>query len=224
VVGSHSSSHKKQKAGNSYKKNRKALVELETDSCEPQQPAGVRIDAQARLTRPGRRIKTSAVLHDHPVLSAFAGLPSKENGVDIEGLAAKDGAPYLGFRGPVLRENFVPIARVDLPATTSPSCSAWPGGRGARHGRHDRRIHPGGPERRSDWSFDLYHWDGRDMVTGTTGRRAEPCGICARSRMIPTATPRDWRSCLRRLRRRDPGLRQQCAVDGAAASRCNDEA
>src|SRR6266508_350209 len=34
---------------------------------------------------------------------------SKENRVDIEGLAVKDGRLYFGFRGPVLRDGWVPI-------------------------------------------------------------------------------------------------------------------
>src|SRR5262245_39795091 len=34
VVGSHSSSHKKQKADKTYKKNRKALLDLDTDTCK----------------------------------------------------------------------------------------------------------------------------------------------------------------------------------------------
>jgi hypothetical protein len=171
VVGSHSSSHKKQKAGNSYKKNRKALIELETDSCKSRNILlEFRIDGEARLTRPGRRIKTSAVLHDHPVLRAFAGLPSKENGVDIEGLAAKDGALYLGFRGPVLRENFVPIARIDPAGNDDPELSFVKlGGRGVRDmaATTDGFLILAGPNGDQDWSFELFHWDGRDMVTGT---------------------------------------------------------
>ena len=153
VVGSHSSSHKKQKAGNSYKKNRKALIELETDSCKSRNSLlEFRIDAQARLTRPGRRIKTSAVLHDHPVLSAFAGLPSKENGVDIEGLAAKDGRALSRLSRPgAARELRADCACRSLRQRRARALvrqAGWP--RCARHVGHDRRLsHPGGPERRS---------------------------------------------------------------------------
>ena len=171
VVGSHSSSHKKQKADKTYKKNRKALLDLETDTCKSRNTLlEFRIDAQARLTRPGRRIKTKAVLHDHAVLSAFAALPSKENGVDIEGLAAKDGALYLGFRGPVLRENFVPIARVDPSGADEPELLFVKlGGRGVRDiaAMTDGFLILAGPNGDQDWSFELFHWDGRDMVTGS---------------------------------------------------------
>jgi hypothetical protein len=171
VLGSHSSSHKKQKAGNSYKKNRKALLELETDSCKSRNSLlEFGIDAQARLTSPGRQIKTKAMLHDHPVLGAFTALPSKENGVDIEGLAARDGALYLGFRGPVLRENFVPIARIDPSGNDDPELLFVKlGGRGVRDmaATTDGFLILAGPNGDQEWSFELYHWDGRDMVTGT---------------------------------------------------------
>ena len=45
----------------------------------------------------------------HAVLAGFTSIASKENGVDIEGLAVKDGRLYFGFRGPVLRDGWVPI-------------------------------------------------------------------------------------------------------------------
>ena len=35
----------------------------------------------------------------------------QENGVDIEGLAWRDGELIAGFRGPVLRANYVPVMR-----------------------------------------------------------------------------------------------------------------
>jgi hypothetical protein len=170
VVGSHSSSHKKQRAGNSYKKNRKALVDLDTDTCKSRNSLfEFRIDGEARLSA-GRRIRTKAVVNDHPVLGAFAALPSKENGVDIEGLAARDGALYLGFRGPVLRENFVPVARVDPSGNDDPELLFVKlGGRGVRDmaATTDGFLVLAGPNGDQEWSFDLYHWDGRDMVTGS---------------------------------------------------------
>ncbi len=54
-------------------------------------------------------IKLSRYLKKDPVIGPFAKLPSKENGVDIEGLTIADGRLFLGFRGPVLRFNLVPV-------------------------------------------------------------------------------------------------------------------
>jgi hypothetical protein len=47
---------------------------------------------------------------NHPVLGPFQVIASKENGVDIEGIAADgDDKLYIGFRGPRLRGNYVPV-------------------------------------------------------------------------------------------------------------------
>ena len=51
------------------------------------------------------------------MLQRFTQIPSKENGVDIEAIAVKgkDGDKlHLGFRGPVLRDNLVPIMVLDF--------------------------------------------------------------------------------------------------------------
>jgi Protein of unknown function (DUF3616) len=45
----------------------------------------------------------AGLLRDDKLLAPFLDLPSKDNGFDLEGLAAKDGVVYLGLRGPVLR-------------------------------------------------------------------------------------------------------------------------
>ncbi|MGH6880667.1 MAG: DUF3616 domain-containing protein, partial [Hypericibacter sp.] len=42
-------------------------------------------------------------LREDPHLAPFLGLPDKENGLDIEGLGAKDYKIFLGLRGPVIR-------------------------------------------------------------------------------------------------------------------------
>ena len=57
------------------------------------------------------------LIENHPVLAPFAALPAKENGVDIEGLVAVRDRLLVGFRGPVLRHNLVPI--LDIPQALS---------------------------------------------------------------------------------------------------------
>ena len=42
-------------------------------------------------------------------LKRFIEIPSKENGIDIEGLAFQKDYLFLGFRGPILRGNYVPV-------------------------------------------------------------------------------------------------------------------
>ena len=51
-------------------------------------------------------------------LSPFMDLPDKENGLDIEGLAAKGDALFLGLRGPVIRGHAV-ILQIELEDTKS---------------------------------------------------------------------------------------------------------
>jgi Protein of unknown function (DUF3616) len=57
-------------------------------------------------------------LADDPRLGAFLGLPSKENGFDIEGIAARGLRIWLGLRGPVLSGCAV-ILEFDLKLTGS---------------------------------------------------------------------------------------------------------
>jgi hypothetical protein len=60
------------------------------------------------------RIDLNKRLRKDPLLHVFSCTPSKENGIDIEGMAYRDGLLYLGFRGPVLRDNYVPVMAVDF--------------------------------------------------------------------------------------------------------------
>ncbi len=49
----------------------------------------------------------------HPVLKDFVGIASKENGIDIEGIAFANCKLYFGFRSPVLPYGFVPVIECD---------------------------------------------------------------------------------------------------------------
>ncbi|MEI4469947.1 DUF3616 domain-containing protein [Frigidibacter sp. MR17.24] len=68
---------------------------------------GARQAAWVKLKR--HRSKLLGWLSDDPHLGAFLGLPSKENGLDIEGVAADGLRVWLGLRGPVLRGHAVVI-------------------------------------------------------------------------------------------------------------------
>lgn len=46
-------------------------------------------------------------LSDDPYLAPFVNIPSKENGLDVEGLAVRGNRVWLGLRGPVLRGHAV---------------------------------------------------------------------------------------------------------------------
>jgi len=59
-------------------------------------------DAAMTITA-GRLTELATVIAQDEHLGPFAGLPGKDNGLDIEGLAVTGDRIYLGLRGPVLR-------------------------------------------------------------------------------------------------------------------------
>lgn len=110
VIGSHSIARKKVKSKKSVEENRKRL---ETIKVEPtrDQLFRVKLDKDGKVAEGAKieQISLRKLLNSHRVLSLFTPIPSKENGIDIEGLSVKevDGQDqiYIGFRGPVLRGN-----------------------------------------------------------------------------------------------------------------------
>lgn len=66
---------------------------------------GERRAASIKLKK--KKSKLMGWLEDDEHLGPFLGIPSKENGFDIEGLAASGDRIWLGLRGPVLREHAV---------------------------------------------------------------------------------------------------------------------
>ncbi|MEO1192788.1 MAG: DUF3616 domain-containing protein [Pseudomonadota bacterium] len=77
------------------------LVENGPGLWEPRPPSGgSKPGARAKIAGKGSRLLRQLRKDDH--LAPFVALPAKENGLDIEGLAASQGTLYLGFRGPVI--------------------------------------------------------------------------------------------------------------------------
>lgn len=116
----------------------------------------------------------TSVFEDHPVLGPATLGASKENGLDIEGLAFQGGRLHFGFRGPVLRHGFVPILSCtwDDPKGTAQVRYIRLGGRGVR----DLAAVTGGflvlagPVGDGDGTFRVYHWDGDDqLLAGENG-------------------------------------------------------
>jgi len=113
-----------------------------------------------------------ALLDATQVLRPFTGIPCKENGIDIEGLAIRDGRLYVGFRGPVLQHGFVPVLTCAF-ADAAPGAAELVylnlGGRGVRD---IERVQGGflvlaGPVNDIAAGFELYFWDGHDCMPGT---------------------------------------------------------
>ncbi|MBN2647170.1 MAG: DUF3616 domain-containing protein [Thiotrichales bacterium] len=63
-----------------------------------------------------KQLSLQSWIESEPLLAPFLALPSKENGIDIEGIAVQNQQLFIGFRGPILREHFVPILQFKLNA------------------------------------------------------------------------------------------------------------
>ncbi|MGR0480494.1 MAG: DUF3616 domain-containing protein [Candidatus Electronema sp. V4] len=178
VVGSHSSKRKKVKADNSWKKNRETFHQ---DKIEDEVSRDWLF--RLRLNDEGKelakdRISLRGIIRNDPVLKAFCGIPSKENGVDIEGLAVKDGWLHVGFRGPVFRDNYVPVLRLRWEEPEKYELLyVRLGGRGIRDlaAVSDGFLILAGPVGDGADSYQVYHWNGKDTVPGKD-RRPEDIG------------------------------------------------
>ena len=100
--------------------------------------------------------------------------------MNIEGIAVRDGIVHVGFHGPVLRANYVPILklRFDGPDVSNKYIVYVKlGGRGiwdlARVS--DGFLILAGPVGGGSASYQLYHWDSGNMVPGY-GPRPNPPG------------------------------------------------
>lgn len=178
VVGSHSLVRKKVEDDKTYKKNRSRLAEVKR---ETSRESLFRLTLGAGGNVVDRKVTSlRAALEGDEYLKRFLDIPGKENGVDIEGIAVANGRLYVGFRGPVLRGNFVPVLVCDFddPASGNEVIFVNLDGRGVRD---LARVTNGflilaGPISDGDDAFRLYHWDGLDVVPGD--RPAGHPGVC----------------------------------------------
>ncbi len=170
VIGSHSSRRKRIKEEKKYQTNRKLFRDKKIDDAKNRDWLyRLTLDAQGK---DAAKEKTSlrGIIKKDEVLKTFSDIPSKENGIDIEGIAAKDGWLYVGFRGPVFRENYVPVMKLnfDDPKGTYELLYVNLGGRGIRDitSVSDGFLIVAGPVGDGPASYQLYHWDGKDSISG----------------------------------------------------------
>jgi len=169
VVGSHALARKRVKSGNSYEKN---LQRLATIKQEPGRKQLFRLTLESNNSVSKReQISLEKIIRNDPTLAPFAAIPSKENGIDIEAVAAKKGALYLGFRGPVLRGGFVPVMQLDFDAPEKSYRLLYLnlGGLGIRDmvSVADGFLLLAGPVAELPNAYRLYHWNGLDTLPGS---------------------------------------------------------
>ncbi len=129
------------------------------------------------------------VLNEHPVLRPFRKIPSKENGIDIEGIASDGTRLYLGFRGPVFRFGLTPVL-VAAPDQLNGAELGYVSldGRGVRD---IARVQDGflivaGPVGDISLSYQLYFWDGETTLWGEREEGDPPLGESKLLGTIPT--------------------------------------
>jgi len=187
AVGSHAMKRDKTKDEFTLEKNRKRLAKISPESSRD-------VLVRFQLTAEGGIANRTIVslrkfINADPFLGRFATIPSKENGVDIEGLATADGHLYIGFRGPVLRGNWTPILRCDFAKDIRTGTLLWVnlGGRGVRD---LCRIEGGllvlaGPVGDGPGTFDIHQWDGHDCLIGSERPADQPVGLLTKLGEIP---------------------------------------
>jgi len=110
VMGSHSAKRKKVDKDKKYVKNRAAL--MSAPETQPARDILLRIELDSSgKTKSVEQSSLRSFLNEQEPFRSFGSTASKENGIDIEGLAAFNGDLYAGFRGPVLRGNYTPVLR-----------------------------------------------------------------------------------------------------------------
>jgi Protein of unknown function (DUF3616) len=176
AIGSHSSKRKKLDPEATYEQNRALMlsadaVQVECDrnflGCFILDDEGQALDLQVTDVRP--------FLEDNPLLNRFIALPSKENGIDIEGIAYWQDSLYIGFRGPVLRENWVPVlkCRFGQPIDDPELRFVNLGGRGIRDLApvETGLLILAGPVGDGDGTHHIYFWNSEDTLPGQSDTR-----------------------------------------------------
>ncbi len=161
IIGSHSSKRKKVNGNKKYKKNREKFKDCKIE-IERSRDRLYRLMINSDGIEVKREMITlREIIKNNTVLKTFGSIPGKENGVDIEGVAAKDGWLYIGFRGPVFRGNYVPIMKLkfDAPERTYELLYINLGGLGIRDmaGVSDGFLILAGPVGDSNALHQLYH-------------------------------------------------------------------
>jgi hypothetical protein len=114
VIGSHSRKRKKTEDDKTPEENRERLATIESEGNRfmlarvpldaASEPASVSDSLRAaRLDGDDKGDVLTRALSVDPHVGPFCQIPSKDNGLDVEGLAVRGDRAFLGLRGPVLR-------------------------------------------------------------------------------------------------------------------------
>lgn len=184
ALGSHSAKRKKIKDGATQKENLKRLQETSLETAR-QQLFRVELNNQFDVTDI-QSLSLQPELQADPIVNAFIGLPSKENGIDMEGLAIDDkGRLFIGLRGPVLRGNIGMILRIETKKKRFEiKKSKWlyfdAEGRGVRGitETSDGFLVLTGAVGDQPMSYQVYRWSGKNALAGKDSKPSDFVYLC----------------------------------------------
>ena len=174
IVCSHSKKRRPMQPDLSVRKNRQRLYDVDAD---PSRNRLYRLAFDPKTGKTGKlaHIDLSKRLRKDPLLKPFFGIPGKENGVDIKGMTFANRRLLIGFRGPVLRGNHVPVMDIDYENPKGYQLAfVRLEGQGIRDIvtlKHGFLI-LSGPMNDVPGSYRLWWWDGADQIPGK-GRNVE---------------------------------------------------
>jgi hypothetical protein len=175
AVGSHAYVRPKLDKEQSYRKNR---ARIERIRYHPSRDLLARFTLQEDGTLSSiEKVSLRSVIEANPILRPFARIPDKENGVNIEGLAVKQGRLYLGFRAPILRDNYVPVLTCDFDHVDSAKLLFVNlDGLGVRDlaATKEGFLILAGPMGNGPGAYKIFFWNGHDCLPGV--RRPDPAG------------------------------------------------
>lgn len=184
VIGSHSLRRRSlRREALTVKQNRKRFSRVDLQKARNHL---YRIPFDKRTGRLGRpeSISLWKRLRKDVFLGPFTRIASKENGVDIEGIAMHQGRLFVGFRGPVLRHGLVPVMMLDYAHPKRYELRFVDlNGQGIRDmvSLGDALLLLSGPVGSAPGPYRLWLWDGRDQMPGSDAcvRAAEHLGDVA---------------------------------------------
>lgn len=168
VIGSHSHRRRRLKPELSVRRNRERLLQIQE---QPSRSRLFRLSFDHKSGEIGRAdsVDLSKRMRKDPLLKSFYGLPGKENGIDIEGMDFAGSYLYVGFRGPVLRDNYVPVMVLRFSSAKAYNLLfVRLDGQGIRDlvALKDGFLILSGPVNDAPGPFRLWWWDGRDQIPG----------------------------------------------------------
>lgn len=172
LVGSHSAKREQVKAGK-FTRAENIARHRDTDKEKARrQLLRVRVDADFDNQPRFERSSLWERIEDDPLLKPFTAIPSKENGVDIEGIAVDGERLLIGFRSPVLRGGYAVVMETKFDSVSADLLFVDLGGLGIRDMlciAPDSFLLLCGPPGDVPGECLLKLWNGKDTTPGKDG-------------------------------------------------------